>query len=377
MTKRLSFLGQTPVVVVVALIIGALLGTAAAFLPGKTYKASVIVYIAPPISSSPTDALMADEYASNRAQLYLALITSEPLLSAVAAMIDTPGPPSSLADSVRATALHQTSLIQIDVTSSSPDSAVTIAQAFGVALPDFAKNVEAKSGVREGPTVGVVTHPDQIRAEPDGMKPVSLIAIFGIACSALGLVISLRYRRKHPLVRAPADIRNVTASPFVESVDLNRGSADLERAQALLLASPRLAPLLFVAPNSTDRCAEFAEALVESAAVRRMSVRLSSLLDADVVNLDDGNYTFFVAPAVLEDSRQASLLSSRPFETILVCRRGRTPVRSILDVTAILEANGIPIAGTFIVKGSFRKSPKDAELTDDGAASTVGAAPAR
>jgi capsular polysaccharide biosynthesis protein len=351
------------VMVVAGTFLGLLLGAVLAYLPGKSYQASITVYIAPPVSSSPTDAVMGDEYASNRAQLYLSLITSDPLLAAVTESLDTPLPADDIADRVTATAIHQTSLIRIDATGPNPESAVVLAKAYGLTLPDFAKTVEAQSGVREGPTVGVVTPPEEIGAVEVGMKPALASTVLGIVGGAVGFVVSAWYTRRFPVVRSPDGLRKVVTAPFVETVRLDRPSRNLERVQALILGAPRPSPLLFVAATAADTCTEFVTRLVESANSRDIPLRSTPLLDVDEVEIDDCKYTVFVAPALLDDGRQASLLLSRPFDTILVCRKGVTRMRSVADLCAILEANGTAIKGVFIVEGSAKRAD-DATVTD-------------
>lgn len=355
--RRTEMLARRASVTVVAgLLFGLLLGAAVAYLPGTSYQASITVYIAPPVSSSPTDAVMGDEYASNRAQLYLSLITSEPLLTAVAETLDVPLPTSDIANRVTATAIHQTSLIRIDATGPTPESAIALAKAYGVTLPDFAQTVEAQSGVREGPTVGVVTPPEELGAVQVGMKPAVVLAVFGMVGAAVGFVITTWYNRKFPVVRRRGELRKVVTAPFVEVVRSDRKSGDLERVQALILGTPRPAPLLFVGTTTADRCAEFVSGLVHSANGRDIPLRSAPLLEVDVVDVDDGKYTVFVAPSLLDDGRQASLLLSRPFDTILVCRKGVTRVRAVVDVCAILEANGMAIKGVLIVDGVVKQA---------------------
>ena len=364
-----AFPGHARPFVVLGLILGLLVGAAYAYLPSKSYTASVVIYVAPPVSSSPTDAVMGDEYASNRAQLYLSLIKSEPLLAAVAGSLDVPSTPSDIANRVSASSLHQTSLIRIDATGSTPEAAVAVAKAYGVTLPDFAETVEAQSGVREGPTVGVVTTPEAIRAEEVGMPPSTSIALFGLGFALLGLLGGLWYRRRHPVVRGPADLRKVVMSTFCETVRMNRGSHDLERVQALIMGFPRLSPLLFVAPTASDGCAEFVDQLVSSANSRDIPLQVVQLLDVDVDDPHYDSYTLFVAPSLLDDSRQASLLMARPFDTIVVCRKGLTPIGSVVDVSAILEANGTSIKGMLIVDGPVRRSrdtPKGSTTPSEG-----------
>lgn len=374
MTRIPAFSGQTRPFAAVALILGVLVGAAFAYLPGKSYTASIVIYVAPPVSSSPTDAVMGDEYASNRAQLYLSLIKSEPLLAAVAGALDVPSTPPDIADRVSASALHQTSLIRIDATGPTPEAAVALAKAYGVTLPDFAETVEAQSGVREGPTVGVVTTPDAIRAEKVGMAPTTSIPLFGMAFALVGLLVGIWYRRKHPVVRGPADLRKVVNSTFFETVQMDRMTDDLERVQALIMGFPRLSPLLFVAPTAADGCAEFVDLLVTSAHGRDIPLRAVPLLDVDVDDPHYDSYTLFVAPALLDDSRQASLLMARPFDTIVVCRKGSTSVGSVVDVGAILEANGTSIKGMVIVDGPVRGTRDGRQLRG---ASGVGAEGAR
>ena len=60
--------------VVLAAACGAAIGCLIAFGGNPTYTSKATLYVAPPISSSPSDAVMGDQYADNRTRLYLQLI---------------------------------------------------------------------------------------------------------------------------------------------------------------------------------------------------------------------------------------------------------------------------------------------------------------
>lgn len=366
MKHKLSLMGNTALVSILALGVGALVGTAVAYLPKKSYTASITVYVAPPTSSSPTDAVMGDQYATNRAQLYQSLVTSEPLLETVADALEPRPSPDSLAERVTASSINQTSLIRIDTTGSTPEAAAALARAYGLVFPDFAKSVEAQSGIREGPTVNAVSALDKITATRVGMSPAVTITAFAVVCAVLGWLASAWYNRRNPLVRNPRQLRKHISSGFIESVRVDRASGDFQRVQALLLSARREAPLLFVAPDIADSCAGFVGELVDSAVARDIPVRSVPLVDIEDDVPDESRSTLFVAPSILDDSRQAALLGLQPFDVVVVCRKSITPVRSILEAIKMLEMSGAPVKGVVIVQPRSWNSARG-RTVEDGA----------
>jgi capsular polysaccharide biosynthesis protein len=341
-------------------LVFALLGAGAAilrqYLKEYNYSATATVYVTPPISSNPGDALVADQYAGNRTQLYRTLIESPVLAREVIDRLKLDQTPDELTKRVEAKATPLTSLLSITATGSSPGDARTLVTAYADSLPSFAKTIEGSGGLRGAPSVVAVAYP--VPEDPSFVRRYGLLIALAVGGGLLGFLYSYWYQRRYPNVRTAAQLRRELRIALAEEVDINAPVGQLRRLQAQLFTkSHDDACLMIVGAKSHDRATTFSELLsqsirasgrevleVESSAdgTERASGRSDALLIVDI-------------PALLESSASAAALhDSDCGQAVLVTLRNVTSLRDAIEVRDLLTVNNINLRGAIILRRGSR-----------------------
>ena len=302
------------------------------------YTATATVYVTPPVSSSAGDALTADQYASNRTQLYLTLISSPELARAVIDRLKLSQSPDDLTDRIKAKATPLTSLLSITASGTSPTDARNLATAYAETLPSFAKSIEGSGGLRGAPSVVTVALP--IAKDPTFVQRWGLLIALTVGTALLGFLYSFAYRRRFPNVRTPDQLRRELHVALAEQVDLKNPEPQLRRLQAELLTGPKDdGSLMIVGARSRDQAKTFSEMLMQSIADRG-SVLSDGILIVDV-------------PALLESGASAAALHRADCEqALLVTRYDATSMRDVRQVRDLLTMNNVILRGGIILRRS-------------------------
>lgn len=318
-------------------LLGALLGALLGFGGQTVYTAQASMYVTPPTSSTPTDAVMAGQYATNRTQLYLELIKSDELARRVAAALGTSEPPNAIAARITATSLHQTSILAIEARGSSADDARSLANSYVKELPEYARSVERNSGLREDAPMAPVELPVSVESSKSGLTPwlpvLGGAALLGIPAAAVVWAI----RRRHPAVGDAEAAREALSVPFVETVD---SDIELDRAQTMVLTMLGATKVLLVvsprAAVSTERFTmhliqtlERADAGYERGDISNLAELSTGLHSQHLVILD--------APGILDRATQLERLADRRVAAVIVVHRGRTLIEDISETQRHLE----------------------------------------
>jgi capsular polysaccharide biosynthesis protein len=343
-------------VVLVFALVGAGAGFLRMYLKEYNYTATATVYVTPPISSTAGDALTADQYAANRTQLYLTLISSPELARAVIDRLKISQSTDDLTDRVKAKATPLTSLLSITASGTSPTDARNLATAYAETLPSFAKSIEGSGGLRGSPSVVTVALP--IAKNPSFIQQYGLLIALTVGAGLLGFLYSLAYRRRYPNVRTPDQLRRELHVALAENVDMKNAEPQLRRLQAELLTGPNDdGSLMIVGARSQDQAKAFSEMLSESIQ-ERGSVRSNGILLVDV-------------PALLESSASAAALHRSECEqALLVTRYNVTSMRDVRQVRDLLTMNNVIVRGAIILRRSTipsrqRPAPADQPVTRD------------
>lgn len=364
----------TLAVVLVFALIGAAAGMLRTYLKDYNYTATATVYVTPPISSGPSDALTADQYAANRTQLYLSLIGSPELARAVLDRLKINQSPEDLAKRVEGKATPQTSLLSITASGSSPTDAGNVATAYAESLSSFARTVEGTAGLRSSPSVITVALP--VAKDPGIVKRYGVTIALTVGAGLLGLLYSLAYRRRFPNVLTTDQLRKELRVALVEHVDVSRPERQLRRLQAELFtdADPG-GSLMIVGARSRDQAEEFSKLLEESMQDSDRSARrgdgsstrrskngsASPPRAADLVDI----------PALLENSSDAAILHrTQSGEALVITRHNVTSLRDAKEVIDLLGMNNIAVRGAIILRhGKFTRrghdTPPELPTTDD------------
>ena len=293
----------TLAVVLIFALIGAGAGILRMYVKEYNYSATATVYVTPPISSSASDALTADQYAANRTQLYLSLIESPELARAVIDRLQMSQSPEDLAERVQAKATPQTSLLAITASGSSPRDARDLATAYAEGLSSFARTVEGSAGLRGSPSVITVASP--VAKDPSFIQQYGLIVALMVGAGVLGALYSYSYQRRYPNVRSTDQLRRELHIALAESVDVANPGPQLRRLQAELLTDPDLdGGLVIVGARSRDQTSTFSELLSQSIKESGRDVGESKIVDRRSGRSD--GLLIVDVPALLESSASAA-----------------------------------------------------------------------
>jgi hypothetical protein len=343
-------------VVFAAVVLGAAIGALTVFGGTVTYTAKATFYVTPPTSSTPTDAVMGDQYATNRAQLYLELIKSDELARRVAASLKTTDAPDVLASRISATSLHQTPILTIQTTGSTPDAAQSLAKAYVAALPEYAKSVEQNSGLRDAVPLAPVVLPIDVSSNLSGFTPWIRVALWAAIFGIPVLAVLLWIRHRHPVVGDLHALRKAVPVPVVE--DVGNDPNQLARVRSLLLAAPGSKRRLFLcSPRASDTVEEFSDEFVRS--LQRDGIVSEHVNAADLGELNTGvhssSFVIVDAPGLLDENSLAVALADRSTMAVILARSGRTLLEDVIELHRYLKLSGVgDIGGVLLVHPSGR-----------------------
>jgi Chain length determinant protein len=342
--------------VVLAAVCGVAIGYFLTFAVHPTFRAKATLYIAPPVSSSATDAVAGDEYAQERTQLYWQLATSDELARRVVAEMKSAESPAAVAKRIRVSFIHEAPLLTIQATGQSADAARSLAQAYVDQLPDYARSVEENSGLRDGPVeqnsglregivIMTVARPIEVTKSTAGVKPWLKVLLSTALFGGAALIYTMLKRRRHPTVRGVGQLRNAVPGPWVMQVDGSPG--EMARIQAMLFAAPNSARKVILAGARSED------------GVDGMIAEFRTALQGRINNVE-----VFAAPALLDQHERITALAARSFtgimisaiSSVIVCLKGQTLLEDVVDLVELLSVNGVDVKGILIA--SWRKGEK-------------------
>lgn len=343
----------------VHVLLGVLVGAASGYAIGHvippTHVSTATLYVAPPISSTPSDAVLGDQYADSRTQLYLQLAQSDAVASLAAAALQTADSPEAVRSRVEVRGSHEAPLITIRASGTSAQAAEALAQAYVDQLPKYARSVEENSGLREGPVLLPVAGPSSAAMEA-GPSPWTAAAI-GAAVGALtALLFSWWRNRRRPVVRSAGDIRRVSPSSVIFSV--RRVPADMLRLRALILseATSRGKVLLAGSRHRDDIAgftAEFMTLLDESRVANRLVPTNSIATFRD--GHENSGLTVFAIPALLDQPPLMLPPAALSSVAVVAVRPSVTLVSDYTEVAKWLEINGIRVLAVVMLRKRTRR----------------------
>jgi hypothetical protein len=345
------FLGKRWRLVTFAAVCGAIIGCLVTFAVHPTYAAKATLYVAPPLSSSVTDAVSGDKYAQDRAQMYWQLAKSDELARRVLAEIRSPESPAALANRISVALIYGAPLLTIQATAQSADDARSLAQAYLDQLPDYARSVEQNSGLREGPVLVTVARPIEVSESTAGFAPWLKVLLFAASFGGAALIYTVLKHRRHPTIRGVGQLRKAVPTPWI--VEVEGGRAEMARIQAMLFSAPNSARKVVLAGARSE------DGLGEMIAEFR-----TALLPGPRLRLND--VEIFAAPALLDQHERMTALAARSstgimisaVSSVVVCLKGQTLLEDVVDLVELLSFNGVDVNGILIAHRSWRKRMK-------------------
>lgn len=357
------FLRKRSRLVVLAALCGAAIGCFLTFALPPTYSADAMLYVAPPVSGSASDAVAGDEYAKDRTQLYWQLAKSDELAHRVAQELHSAEPPAALAKRINAQLIHDTPLLTIEATGRSADAARSLAQAYVDQLPDYARSVEQNSGLRDGPVLVTVARPVEVAKSTSGGAPWLGILFSAALFGGAALVYTMLEGRRHPTVRGVGQLRNAVPGPWIVEADGSPG--EMARIQAMLFGKPNASRKVILAgPRSEDGLdgviADFRTALQGPV---RFLPRAHSQYGP---NHQLRDVAISAAPALLDQHERITALAARSatgiaisaVSSVIVCLKGQTILDDVVDLVELLSVNGVDVSGILMVRRRWRRRMK-------------------
>lgn len=329
--------------VVLAAGCGAVVGFVLAFAVSPTYSAQATLYVAPPTSSSATDAVSGDQYAQDRTKLYWQVANNDELARRVASQLHSAETPAALAKRISASLMHDAPLLTIHATGPSADAARSLAQAYADQLPDYARSVEQNSGLREGPVLVTVARPVEVTKSTAGAKPWLNVLLSIVFFGGTALLLTMIRRRRHPTVHGIGQLRKALPDPWI--VRFNRNPGEIARIRAMLFAAPNSARQVIVAGVRSDD--EMDEVIAEFKA---------ALLPRPRLDLTD--VTVITAPALLDQDERITTMAARSstgimvaaISSVIMCLKGQTLLEDVVELSKLLYLRGIDVKGVMLVR---------------------------
>lgn len=201
----------------------ALLAIAAAaaysFVKTPEYSASAKVFVSVQSSDTVTDLVQGNTFTQNRVKSYAALVTTPVVLKPVISKVGLQTTVAELAPRVTATAPLDTSLIQIDATSTDPQQAAALANAASQSLSEAVQGLEA-------PRASTGLSPVRISQVTDAVAPTSPtapniplnLALGALIGLALGLGAAVLRETLDTRIRGEHDVHGISTAPIVGGI---------------------------------------------------------------------------------------------------------------------------------------------------------------
>ena len=223
----LSVLRARWIVIVAATLLGGLLALGLSLLTTPTYQSRVQFYVTVSAGDSASAAYQGSLGAQQRVQSYAQLVNSADIAQEVvdAAGVDLTA--AAVAREATATAGNRTVLLDVSVTDTSPERALSVAQGYGEILPVVINRLETPDG--GGPALAKLTvvNPPTLPTAPVAPKTEQNIAIGLVLGLLAGVGLVLLINALDRRVKSKEQLEEISGKPVVGSIPF-RKSEDKE-----------------------------------------------------------------------------------------------------------------------------------------------------
>lgn len=183
--------------VVLAAVIGLLLGFGSALIMPKSYEAQTTIFVNVSDSATVQDLQMGEQFAQSRAASYAAIGTSSEVLEPV---VDELGP-GATPESITVTNSPNTATLSVTATDADPERAAQMASAASTSLVEAAARLEGASSPEESPVQLSIVDDARVPESPAAPSMSMNIMVGAVAGLVVGLLIVLA--RAASATRAP------------------------------------------------------------------------------------------------------------------------------------------------------------------------------
>lgn len=200
----------------------ALLGAVAAMvhslLQTPLYNSSIQMFVSTAQSSSTADAFQGSQLSQQRVASYARLISGEKLASRVVDRLSLATDPSELAESITASAVPETVLLDVTVADPSAVRAEQIASAIGEEFPRLVAELEPVTVGASSPVKVTVSESPQVAAAPTTPQIGRTVLVGAIAGLFAGAGLAVLRRRLDRSVTDPNDIADLAGAPVIATI---------------------------------------------------------------------------------------------------------------------------------------------------------------
>ena len=286
------------------------------------------VYVRPPTSGNPSDAVQGEQYARSLAQLFASLAPGVGLGERVKARLHREGIGIEPA-TVTATAPQDAAVVNIVFAGSDVDSVQRTGDALLAELPAYAAKVRGSAGVASEDVT--VTVEQSKAAGPSLLSRLAGLAVWVVAGLMLGWAAVWFAGRRRSAVESDAEVREITGVSTL--VDYRFGasrSARVVAAQLLAAAGPRRA-IVLISARHIDGARQVAGELAAA---------FADLGERGVLVIGD---------AVAEPSSLSRVPANAA--CFLTCRPAVTRATDLSLLATMVTGNGAAPVGALVVRG--------------------------
>lgn len=205
------------VLLVAATLVGVGLGAVASLVQTPTYSASTQVFVSVQGGDSPAELAQGNTYTLSRVQTYANLVDSQRVLDGVmqdlALAVDRP----TLESWVSASAVPETTIIEITATSPDPLEAATLADAIAARLATTVSEIESRPNL-PSPVQLATVEQATVPAAPVSPRTVVNVALGGLIGLVLAAGAALLREVLDNRIRNERDVRAVTDAPMLGAI---------------------------------------------------------------------------------------------------------------------------------------------------------------
>lgn len=200
-------------------LIGLIIGGGAALLVSllehPAYTASTQLFVSTRDNTSTSAVFQGSQFSEQRVTSYAQLISGDELADRVIKRLDLPVTTEELRGEIKATAVTDTVLIDVDVTDSSPQRARDIAEAVGSEFTSFATELETTDPGGLSPVKVTVTQPPQVPTAASSPKTVRNVALGALVGLLVGVGLAIGRARLDRTVKKADEAAELTGAPVI------------------------------------------------------------------------------------------------------------------------------------------------------------------
>lgn len=233
----LATMRRSVVLIVLCTIVSAGIAAVITYRLEPQYQSSARVFVS--AAQAETSAAYAGGLLSEqRVAGYVELVESKLLAKRVQDQLGLVGKPEEVADSVEASAVGETSVLQITVTEDSAEVAQELTQAYADQLVEISLDIETPPGDESSPIKATIIDPASLQPAAVFPKPALNVGLAGIFGLAVGMVLALLREILDNTVKTEEDL-GADGPPLLASIVMEASAQRGELVSELAPAAAR------------------------------------------------------------------------------------------------------------------------------------------